>query len=206
MSIASLQRFTVPLAGGGQSNSNQGLLMPKLKYRFRVSFENFGLGTTVTELTKQVVDFNRPSINFNSQTIEVYNSQVHYAGKPSWETTTVNIRDDSLGNVAKLVGEQIQKQFDFLEQASAISGVDYKFITRCEITDGGNGTAAPAILETWELYGCFLDQVNYGEINYGSSDPVQIALTIRFDNAVQTPVDSGVGQAFARFALGATAT
>lgn len=204
MSIASLQKFTVPLAGGGQSASTQGLLMPKLKYRFRVSFENFGLGTTVTELTKQVVDFARPSVNFNPQTIEVYNSQVHYAGKPSWETTTVNIRDDALGNVSKLVGEQIQKQFDFLEQASAISGVDYKFITRCEITDGGNGTAAPAILETWELYGCFLSQVNYGEINYGSSDPVQIALTIQFDNAVQTPVDSGVGQAFARFALGAT--
>ena len=205
MSIASLNRFTVPLAGG-QSNTNQGLLMPKLKYRFRVSFENFGLGTTVTELTKQVVDFARPTVNFNPQTIEVYNSQVHYAGKPSWETVSVNIRDDALGNVSKLVGEQIQKQFDFLEQASAISGVDYKFITRCEITDGGNGTAAPAILETWELYGCFLSQVNYGEINYGSSDPVQIALTIQFDNAVQTPVDSGVGQAFARFALGSTVT
>jgi hypothetical protein len=151
------------------------------------------------------VDFARPSVNFNSQTIDVYNSQIHYAGKPTWETTTVNIRDDALGNVSKLVGEQIQKQFDFLEQASAISGVDYKFITRCEITDGGNGTAAPAILETWELYGCFLSQVNYGEINYTSSEPVQIALTIQFDNAVQTPVDSGVGQAFARFALGSTA-
>jgi len=206
MSIASLQKFTVPLAGGGQSASSQGLLMPKLKYRFRVSFENFGLGTTVTELTKQVVDFARPSVNFNPQTIEVYNSQIRYAGKPSWETTTVNIRDDALGNVSKLVGEQIQKQFDFLEQASAISGIDYKFITRCEITDGGNGTASPAILETWELYGCFLSQVNYGEINYASSDPVQIALTIQFDNAVQTPVDSGVGQAFARFALGSTVT
>lgn len=206
MSITSLQKFTVPLAGGGQSVSSQGLLMPKLKYRFRVSFENFGLGTAVTELTKQVVDFARPSVNFNPQTIDVYNSQIHYAGKPSWETTTVNIRDDALGNVSKLVGEQIQKQFDFLEQASAISGVDYKFITRCEITDGGNGTAAPAVLETWELYGCFLSQVNYGDLNYGQSEPVQIALTIQFDNAVQTPVDSGVGQAFARFALGSTAT
>jgi hypothetical protein len=205
MTIASLTKFTVPLAGG-QSLNTQGLLMPKLKYRFRVSFENFGLGTTVTELTKQVVNFNRPSVNFNSQTIDVYNSQIHYVGKPSWETITVDIRDDSLGNVSKLVGEQIQKQFDFLEQASAIAGVDYKFVTRCEITDGGNGTASPVILETWELYGCFLSQVNYGELNYGTSDPVQIALTIQFDNAVQTPVDSGVGQNFGRFVLGSTAT
>ena len=41
MSIASLSRFTVPLASN-QSSSTQGMLMPKLKYRFRVSFENFG--------------------------------------------------------------------------------------------------------------------------------------------------------------------
>jgi hypothetical protein len=205
MSVASLQRFTVPLSTS-QSASSQGLLMPKLKYRFRVSFENFGLGTNVTELTKQVVDFTRPSMSMEPVEIPIYNSTIYYAGKPKWETITVNVRDDSLGNVAKLVGEQIQKQFDFLQQASAISGIDYKFITRCEITDGGNGTAVPEILETWELYGCFLSQVNYGELNYSSSDPATIQMTIRFDNAVQKPTDSGVGQAFARFALGTTAT
>jgi len=205
MSVASLQRFTVPLSTS-QSASSQGLLMPKLKYRFRVSFENFGLGTNVTELTKQVVDFTRPSMSMEPVEIPIYNSTIYYAGKPKWETTTVNVRDDSLGNVAKLVGEQIQKQFDFLQQASAVSGIDYKFITRCEITDGGNGTAVPEILETWELYGCFLSQVNYGELNYSSSDPATIQMTIRFDNAVQKPTDSGVGQAFARFALGTTAT
>jgi hypothetical protein len=205
MAVSSLTRMTVPLASD-QSNPNQGLLMPKLKYRFRVSFENFGLGTNVTELTKQVVDFARPSMSMEPVEIPIYNSTIYYAGKPKWETTTVNVRDDSLGNVAKLVGEQIQKQFDFLQQASAVSGIDYKFITRCEITDGGNGTAAPEILETWELYGCFLSQVNYGELNYSSSDPATIQMTIRFDNAVQKPTDSGVGQAFARFALGTTAT
>jgi hypothetical protein len=204
MSVSSLQKFTVPLATN-QSASSQGLLMPKLKYRFRVSFENFGLGTNVTELTKQVVDFTRPTMSMEPVEIPVYNSTIYYAGKPKWETVTVNLRDDSLGNISKLVGEQVQKQFDFLEQASAVSGVDYKFVTRCEITDGGNGTAAPLVLETWEMYGCFLSQVNYGELNYSSSDPVSIQMTIRFDNAVQKPTDSGIGQAFARFALGTTA-
>jgi len=35
MAVSSLTRFTVPL-GGDQSASTQGLLMPKLKFRFRV--------------------------------------------------------------------------------------------------------------------------------------------------------------------------
>ncbi len=42
MSIASLNRMTVPLASD-QSSPTQGLLMPKLKYRFRVVFENLGV-------------------------------------------------------------------------------------------------------------------------------------------------------------------
>ena len=64
MAVASLTRMTVPLASD-QSASNQGMLMPKLKYRFRVIFENFGVSTPRTELTKQVMDFKRPVVNFD---------------------------------------------------------------------------------------------------------------------------------------------
>jgi hypothetical protein len=49
------------------------------------------------------------------------------------------------------------------------------------------------VLETWELYGCFLQAANYNDLNYATSEPVTIALTIRFDNALQTPLGTGVG-------------
>lgn len=192
MSVSSLSRMTVPLASD-QSSPTQGLLMPKLKYRFRVTFENFGVSTPRTELTKQVIDFARPSASFEEITIDLYNSKMYLAGKSSWETITVNLRDDAGGNVSRLVGEQLQKQMDFMEQASASSGIDYKFITKCEVLDGGNGVYAPTVLETWELYGCFLQSANYGDLNYASSEVATIALTLRFDNALQTPLGTGVG-------------
>jgi len=182
--------MTVPLASD-QSSPTQGLLMPKLKYRFRAVFENLGVSTPRTELTKQVIDFTRPSVSFEEMTVPVYNSTIYLAGKYSWEAVAVNLRDDAGGNVAKLVGEQLQKQLDFMEQASASSGIDYKFTTRCEILDGGNGAAAPVVLETWELYGCYLTSVNYNDLNYGESAPVTITMNIRFDNAIQTPIGSG---------------
>jgi hypothetical protein len=185
MAVASLSKFTVPLANGASTDS-QGLLMPKLKYRFRASFINFGVTNPTTELTKQVMDIKRPSVNFNPITIDVYNSKVYLQGKPEWQETTINFRDDSTGQVSRLVGEQIQKQFDFLEQASAPSGIDYKFQLVYDILDGGNGNTQPSVLESWELDGCFLSQVDYGEMAYNSNDPVQIACTIKFDNAVQT--------------------
>jgi hypothetical protein len=197
MAVSSLLRMTVPLASDQSANS-QGLLMPKLKYRFRVTFENFGITSPRTELTKQVMDFTRPQVSFNPITLDIYNSKMYLMGKPEWQEVTVNIRDDANGAVALLIGEQIQKQFDFAEQASAVAGIDYKFVTRFEALDGGNGANAPVALETWELYGCFLSNVNYNDFNYQTNDPANITLAIRYDNALQTPVGTGVGKAVTR--------
>jgi len=197
MSVSSLSKFTVPL-DSDQSASSQGLLMPKLKYRFRAVFDNFGVSTPRTEMTKQIVDITRPDVTFEAVDIPVYNSTVKLIGKHTWSDMTVNLRDDVNGNVSKLVGEQLQKQFDFMEQASASSGIDYKFITKFDILDGGNGASTPTILETWEMYGCLLSGVNYGDLNYSTNDPATIALTIRFDNAIQTPIGTGVGASVSR--------
>ena len=73
MPVSSLQRMTVPLASD-QSASTQGLLMPKLRYRFRVMFENFGISKPTTELTKQVMTFDRPNPTFEEITLPIYNS------------------------------------------------------------------------------------------------------------------------------------
>jgi hypothetical protein len=197
MAVSSLSRMTVPLASD-QSQSTQGLLMPKLKYRFRVLFENFGVSTPRTELTKQVMDFKRPTVTFANIDLPIYNSTIKLAGKYTWEDVTCSLRDDAGGQVQRLVGEQLQKQLDFMEQASAAAGIDYKFLTRFEVLDGGNGASQPVVLETWELYGCYLQSVNYGDANYGSSETMTVALTIRYDNALQTPTGSGVGATVGR--------
>ncbi len=197
MSVSSLTKFTVPI-DGDQSAASQGLLMPKLKYRFRASFENFGVSTPRTEMTKQIMNITRPSVTFEENMIDIYNSKVYLVGKHSWEAITVNLRDDVNGAVSKLVGEQVQKQFDFMEQSSAASGIDYKFITRFEILDGGNGANTPNVLETWELYGCFLQNVNYNDLDYASQEPAQVSMSVRFDNAVQTPLGDGIGSSVAR--------
>ena len=197
MAIAPLSKFTVPLASDA-SASAQGMLMPKLKYRFRVMFENFGVSTPTTELTKQVQTAARPNLSFANQVIEIYNSKINYAGKPTWNTFSVVLRDDVTGAVSKLVGEQLQKQFDFFEQASAASGVDYKFTMRIEMLDGGNGANTPNVLETWECYGCYLTAANYQSLGYGEQGPVTIDLTIQPDNCVQTPQGTGIGTVVGR--------
>jgi hypothetical protein len=189
MPITSLNNYSINPAGPG---TNQGMLMPKLKYRFRVTLLGFGTQAS-TELTKQVIDVTRPKVAFEEIEVPVYNSKIYLSGKYTFETLTLNVRDDASGNVTKLVGQQIQKQFDFMEQASARSGIDYKFTTRVEVLDGGNGALGPQVLETFECFGCFLQNTDYGDLNYGTNEVATIAMTIRFDNMLHEAGTVGVG-------------
>lgn len=195
-----LSRLGVPLATGQNDGTaaNQGLLMPKLKYRFRVTMTNFGVsGTNSAALTKQVMNVTRPGVQFDNIELHSYNSKVNYAGRYTWNDLTLVIRDDAGNELSKLVAAQVQKQFDFFEMASAASGIDYKFKMKIEILDGGNGSSGsaggPTVIETFECYGCYLQNTVYSNVDYSSSDPVDITLTIKYDNAVQNEGSSNVG-------------
>jgi hypothetical protein len=180
MSSASLAKMQVP---GSDTGGAQALLMPKLQYRFRVLFTGFA-GQAANDLTRQIIDVTRPSVEFGEIPLEVYNSRIYIAAKPTWQTMTMNIRDDATGAVSALVGNQMQRQFDFEEQASAAAGGNYKFTMQIEVLDGSNGAGNPNILETWEVYGAYISSANFNTLNYGTNEAVTIALTLRFDNAV----------------------
>lgn len=209
MAITSLNRFSVPTDG---SVVNQALLMPKLKYRFRVVFTGFGVSVgDVVELTKQVQDVARPKVSFEEMILEIYNSKVYLAGKHTFEPITMTLRDDATGLVQRVVGEQLQKQFDFLEQASARSGIDYKFTTRIDVLDGGNGTKEVSTLESVNLWGCFVQNVDYGDMNYGENAHATVGLTIRFDNMTQlkggtSSILEGVGRDIGARTIGSLTT
>lgn len=196
MAVASLTKLTVPLPPG-QSASSQGLLMPKLKYRFRVTLQNFGVTSPTTEITKQVMECSRPEVSFEQIVLDAYNSRIKLAGKHTWADVTLKVRDDVTGAISKLVGEQLQKQFDFFEQSSAASGIDYKFTTVIEILDGGNGAYTPNVLETFELLGCYINKATYAGGDYKSNDPLDVTLAISYDNATQLNAAgnlTGIGQ------------
>ena len=189
MATASLTKMSVPAADN--STPSQGLLMPKLQYRFRVTFTNFGINAATGPITQQVMEFARPNLTFENIDLPIYNSTVKIAGKHAWQDITCKIRDDASGTASALVGGQLQKQLDFNEQSSSSAGINYKFTAQFDVLDGGNGANAPTILETWYLYGAYLQAVNYDAANYGSNEVMTITMTIRYDNAEQAV--NGVG-------------
>jgi hypothetical protein len=178
--MATLSKFGVPIDG---STGRGGILQPKLKYRFRVRFTGFGsVGQSPLQLTQQVMNITRPKVSHEEVPIHSYNSVAYMQGKHTWEAINITLRDDINNNISKLVGGQVQKQMNHFEQTSAISGSRYKFGTKIEILDGTNNTE----LEQWDLEGCFLQNVDYSDGDYAVSEPVQVILTVKYDNAIHT--------------------
>ena len=173
-----LSKFGVPIVPGA---SGTGILMPKLKYRFRVSMQSFGASGAAIELTRQVATAGRPSIQHNSTPIHSYNNVMYLPQKPEWQTVEITVRDDVNSSVSTLVAYQLQKQMNHFDQTSFLAGINYKFTTFIQTLDGSND----GVLENWYLEGCYLETVAYDQFDYSNSESMMITLTIRYDNATQ---------------------
>jgi hypothetical protein len=177
--MAILTNFGVPV----KDNTNQ-TLMPKLQYRFRVSFVGLGTATDTSSLvTQNVISATRPGVDHDDVTIDTYNSKIRLAGKHMWQDVTVVMRDDASNNVIIAIREQLNKQVNHTSQISANSGQDYKFNMKIETLNGSQDINDTGVIDTWILEGCFLPSATFGDLNYATSDVVQVSMTIRFDNA-----------------------
>lgn len=179
--MAVTTQFGVPVTGATPTNAT---LMPKLQYRFRVNF--LTMGDTANATTQNVISAGRPSLTHEEVIVDSYNSKMYIAGKHTWEPISIVLRDDVNSNVVKLIGKQLAAQLDHNTQSAGVtpdgttSGLAYKFDMEIETLDG---SAAGTVLDKWEMTGCYLSNVQYGDLNYGVSELVQVTMQIRYDNA-----------------------
>ena len=152
-------------------------IMPKLQYRFRVTFIGEAFSATPT---RSVISASRPSIQHEQVIVEAYNSRIYLAGKHEWQDVQLVLRDDVDGIVIRELNAQLNRQVDHANQSAPRAGAAYKFQTVIETLDGGNPT--PGVLDRYELAGCYISNLQYGDLNYGTSDQVQVSVTLRYDN------------------------
>jgi hypothetical protein len=162
-----------------------GILQPKFKNRWRITFANMGGGTDSQPISMQTIKANRPKLKFEKVELRRYNSVSWVASKHSWETTSVTIQDDVTGTAAAVLQAQLQKQQWLIGaqgqwMAAAGEGSLYKFVSYLDMLDGND-----QVIETWTLEGCWLEDVDWGELAYDGNEAVEIAVTISFDHARQ---------------------
>lgn len=162
-----------------------GILQPKQKNKWRVTFANLGGGSDSQPVSMQAVTVTRPSYNFEEIQLDRYNSRAFVAGKYTWDQMTLTLEDDVSGTASAVVQQQLQAQ-QWLTGAegpwlaSAGEGSLYKFVLYLDMLDGND-----QVVERWTVEGAFIQAVDYTDLDYAASDPVQITLTIRFDHARQ---------------------
>lgn len=173
--MADLSKFGVPIDG-----EKQGMITPKLMWRFRVVFQNFGTNNNLRELTANVQQVTRPSITYAKGELHSYNSVAYYSGKHTWNPITLIVRDDITNAVTSAVHAQVQRQLNHLEQIGPVAGTNYKFGMQIHTLDGTNNEE----LESWQLDGCWLESVENNEFNYtDTTSHMLINMGIQYDNA-----------------------
>lgn len=186
------------LSGAGVPGAGFGILHPKQRYRWQVTF--VGLAKLVTgassrEITRQAVTVSRPNLTFEDIAIHRYNTVAYMAGKHSWDPISLTLEDDITGLASYAVQGQLETQQRLIGGDlpgsyfnSAATASDYKFGTILEQLDGNE-----AVVERWKMEGCFIVSADYGDLDYSSSDAATIALSIRYDHARQELTGQGYG-------------
>lgn len=163
-----------------------GILQPKLKNRWRVTFSGMGAeGGSSQPVSMQAVTVDRPKLQFSEVELHRYNSRAYVASKYEWQPINLSTEDDVSGTAGRVIQEQITKQ-QFLTGvegpflAASPEGSLYKFGTKIEMLDGND-----QVIERWVLQGCFLQNIDYTELDYADGNAVLINLVLRFDHAYQ---------------------
>lgn len=163
-----------------------GILHPKHKNRWRVTFANMGGGADSQPVSMQAITVARPKLSFEEIELHRYNSRAWVAGKHSWDEMALTVEDDVTSTASTVIQAQLQKQQWLIGAegqwlAAAGEGSLYKFVTYLDMLDGND-----QVVEKWTVEGCWIKSADYGELDYAANEKVTIALSIRYDHARQT--------------------
>jgi hypothetical protein len=162
-----------------------GILHPKQKNRWRVTFANMGGGADSQPVSMQAVTVSRPKLTFEKVPLHRYNSVSYIAGKHSWDPMSLTLQDDVTGAATAVIQAQLQKQQWLIGAegqwlAAAGEGSLYKFVTYLDMLDGND-----QVIEKWTIEGCWVENADWTDLDYSASDPVTINLSISYDHARQ---------------------
>ena len=175
-----------------------GVLQPKLKNHWRITFANLGAGVDSQPLSMQAITVTRPILNFEEIQLDRYNSRVWVAGKHMFEPMTLTFEDDISGTASAVLQAQLQEQQHLIGAegpflAKGTEGSLYKFVTYLDLLDGNE-----QVVEKWSMEGCWIQNIDYTDLDYAASEAVLITVSMRYDHARQDVLngyDNGEGVA-----------
>ena len=120
----------------------------------------------------------RPSISIEEQTISYMNSKRYVAGLASFETLALTIHDPIAPSGAQQVMEWVRTHFESVSGRAGYADF-YKRDCQLKLVD-----PVGTVIELWDIKGAVLTNAGFGDVSYEDGGPMEISLTLRFDNCV----------------------
>jgi hypothetical protein len=149
------------------------------KRKFRWTFEvrrQGGGGDVPASFVKMAA---RPNISIEETEINFLNGKTYIPGKGTWETITVTYYDIAGSDNIPLWSwlADVYNFMDPLQLGQNSRRNCYAGTAICSMYDGcGNA------LERWTLGDCWPQAVNFGELDYASSEEATVEVTVRYAN------------------------
>jgi hypothetical protein len=143
---------------------------PKMKNRYVMEIDNIP-----SYLVKAA---NRPTIQFETVTLDHINVKRKLKGKGEWQDITITLYDPIVPSGAQAVMEWIRLGHE------SITGRDgYADFYKKDVDFYLLGPVGDKI-EQWKLKGAFISQANFGDLAFDSNEPATIELTLSYDYAI----------------------
>jgi len=120
----------------------------------------------------------RPNISFDPITMEHINVKRKLKGKGEWQDLSVTLYDPVVPSAAQAVMEWVRLSHE------SVTGRDgYSDFYKKDVTINMLGPVGD-VVEEWTLKGAFITSADFGGVDWGTGDPVEIALTLSYDYAI----------------------
>ena len=143
---------------------------PKLKNRFLMNVD--GIPAYLIKTAK------RPQITFDEVMLEHMNVTRYIKGKGKWQPIDITLYDAVVPSAAQSVMEWVRLSHESVTGRDGYADFYKKTVTIQVLGPVGD------IVEEWELKGTYIQDAQFGDLDFGSSDPVEITLTLKYDYAV----------------------
>ena len=120
----------------------------------------------------------RPSIQFETITLDHINVKRYVKGKASWQPITVTLYDPIVPSGAQSVIEWVRLHHE------SVTGRDgYSDMYKKDITFNVLGPVGDKV-EEWTLKGAFIQSADWSDMDYASNEVAQVSLTLQYDYAI----------------------
>jgi len=157
-----------------------GALEPLRAHHFKIQITSTGTGAVLddAEFSLAIVEGFTPAESSDEIEIQVDSERRYYAGKTSYETGSLTIRDYCDANVADFLIEWRKRVFD---PTNGTMGYKAEY--------AGTGVINQydpkgALVRQWKIKGIWPQAVNYGTPSQDTTDPISISVTFRYDTAI----------------------